>query len=142
VRKPFFATTLNHIDRQVIGILRPELAKELGWNEIDYSNIVFAFSVAYAIGYVGAGRLIDRLGVRLEYALAVLFWSLAIIHGLNPHPEPMEFDASPVTQEADFQGSAWPSLAVVAVFWALVGSGFVGIVRDNDSLLLRRRDQQ
>jgi len=73
----FFATTLNYIDRQIIGILKPELAQRLGWNEIDYSNVVFAFQVAYAIGYAGAGRLIDRLGVRLGYALAVLFWSLA-----------------------------------------------------------------
>lgn len=80
----FFATTLNYIDRQVIGILKPELAKELGWNEIDYSNIVFAFQIAYAIGYAGAGRLIDRLGVRLGYALAVLFWSLAAMaHALT-----------------------------------------------------------
>ncbi|MCU0916745.1 MAG: MFS transporter [Planctomycetes bacterium] len=73
----FFATTLNYIDRQIIGILKPDLAKQLGWNEIDYSNVVFAFQVAYALGYAGAGRIIDRLGVRLGYALAVLFWSLA-----------------------------------------------------------------
>jgi len=73
----FFATTLNYIDRQVIGILKPELSLQLGWSEIDYSNIVFAFQVAYALGYAGAGRLIDRMGVRLGYFLAVLFWSLA-----------------------------------------------------------------
>ncbi len=80
----FFATTLNYIDRQVIGILKPELSKQLGWNEIDYSNIVFAFQIAYAIGYAGAGKLIDRLGVRLGYALAVLFWSLAAMaHALS-----------------------------------------------------------
>jgi ACS family hexuronate transporter-like MFS transporter len=80
----FFATTLNYIDRQVIGILKPDLAKHLGWNEIDYSNIIFSFQIAYAIGYAGAGRLIDRLGVRLGYALAVLVWSLAAMaHALN-----------------------------------------------------------
>ncbi len=73
----FFATTLNYIDRQVIGILKPELSQQLGWNEIDYSNIVFAFSTAYAIGYAGAGRLIDRIGARRGYFLAVLFWSVA-----------------------------------------------------------------
>ncbi len=73
----FFATTLNYIDRQVIGILKPDLAQDLGWSEIDYSNIVFAFQVAYAIGYGGAGRLIDRIGVRRGYFLAVLLWSLA-----------------------------------------------------------------
>jgi len=80
----FFATTLNYIDRQVIGILKPELSKQLGWNEIDYSNIVFAFQIAYAIGYAGAGRLMDRIGVRLGYFLAVLFWSLAAMaHALT-----------------------------------------------------------
>jgi ACS family hexuronate transporter-like MFS transporter len=80
----FFATTLNYVDRQVIGILKPTLAGELGWNEIDYSNIVFAFQIAYAFGYAGAGRLIDRLGVRLGYLLAVLFWSLAAMaHALT-----------------------------------------------------------
>ncbi|MGA2094255.1 MAG: MFS transporter, partial [Sedimentisphaerales bacterium] len=80
----FFATTLNYIDRQVIGILKPDLSKHFGWNEIDFSNIIFAFTIAYAIGYAGAGRLIDRLGVRLGYALAVLVWSLAAMaHALN-----------------------------------------------------------
>ena len=80
----FFATTLNYIDRQVIGILKPELSHRFGWNEIDYSNIIFAFQIAYAIGYAGVGRLIDRMGVRLGYALAVLFWSLAAMaHALN-----------------------------------------------------------
>ncbi|MCL5280795.1 MAG: MFS transporter [Planctomycetes bacterium] len=80
----FFATTLNYIDRQVIGILKPDLAQQLGWNEIDYSNIVFAFQVAYAIGYGGAGRLIDRIGVRRGYFLAVLLWSLAAMaHALT-----------------------------------------------------------
>ncbi len=80
----FLATTLNYIDRQVIGILKPELAEQLGWNEIDYSNIVFAFQIAYAIGYVGAGWFIDRVGVKLGYAIAVLCWSLAeMTHALN-----------------------------------------------------------
>jgi len=80
----FFATTLNYIDRQIIGILKPVLSKQLGWSEIDYSNIVFAFQIAYALGYAGAGRLMDRVGVRRGYALAVLFWSLAAMaHALT-----------------------------------------------------------
>jgi MFS transporter, ACS family, hexuronate transporter len=80
----FLATTLNYIDRQVISILKPELTKHFGWNEIDYSNIIFAFQVAYAIGYVAAGWFIDRVGVKLGYAMAVLFWSLAAMtHALN-----------------------------------------------------------
>ena len=73
----FFATTVNYIDRQVIGILKPLLSKELGWTEINYGDIVFWFQVAYAIGLLGVGSLIDRIGVRRGYALAVAIWSVA-----------------------------------------------------------------
>jgi ACS family hexuronate transporter-like MFS transporter len=60
-----------------LGILKPELQSQLGWNEIDYSNIIFAFNLAYALGYVVAGRIMDRIGVRLGLLLAVGFWSMA-----------------------------------------------------------------
>src|SRR5882724_7215535 len=73
----FFATTINYIDRQIIGVLKPELSRDFGWNEIDYSNIVFWFQVAYAIGYAGGGWFMDRVGVRRGYALAVTLWSIA-----------------------------------------------------------------
>ncbi len=75
----FFATTINYVDRQVIGILKTTLQGEFGWNEIDYSNIVFAFQTAYAIGLMVAGRLMDRLGTKAGYALALIVWSLAAI---------------------------------------------------------------
>ncbi|PYS94270.1 MAG: MFS transporter [Acidobacteria bacterium] len=73
----FFAATINYIDRQVIGILKPTLKTELGWDEIAYSNIVFWFQAAYALGFIVMGRLMDRLGSRRGFSLAVLFWSLA-----------------------------------------------------------------
>ena len=73
----FLATTVNYIDRQVIGILKPTLQAQYGWSEIDYADIVFSFQLAYAIGLLLAGRLIDRLGTRLGYTLFVLVWSLA-----------------------------------------------------------------
>jgi MFS transporter, ACS family, aldohexuronate transporter len=73
----FFAATVNYIDRQVIGILKPTLQGIYGWNEIDYSNIVFAFTTAYAIGLLIAGRLIDWMGVRKGFSLVVAFWSIA-----------------------------------------------------------------
>jgi MFS transporter, ACS family, hexuronate transporter len=73
----FFATTVNYIDRQVIGLLKPTLTEEFNWSERDYANIVFAFQAAYAIGLVSVGRLIDRIGVKWGYALAVAFWSIA-----------------------------------------------------------------
>ena len=69
--------TKNYMDRQVLGVLKTTLQHEMGWNEIDYSNLVFTFQAAYALGMVLVGRLIDRLGTRLGYALAMVFWSLA-----------------------------------------------------------------
>jgi MFS transporter, ACS family, hexuronate transporter len=73
----FFAATINYIDRQVIGILKPTLQKEFGWSEIDYADIVFAFQLAYAIGLLLAGGLMDRLGARRGFVLAIVVWSLA-----------------------------------------------------------------
>ncbi|MCX6167740.1 MAG: MFS transporter [Ignavibacteriales bacterium] len=73
----FFATTINYIDRQVLGILAPVLQKEIGWNEVDYGYIVTAFQAAYAIGLVFVGRLIDRFGTKIGYALAIFGWSIA-----------------------------------------------------------------
>ncbi|MBX3009190.1 MAG: MFS transporter [Melioribacteraceae bacterium] len=77
----FFATTVNYMDRQVIGILAPILEKEIGWNEIEYSNIVIAFQAAYAIGLLLAGRLMDKVGTKIGYAVALVGWSIfAIAH--------------------------------------------------------------
>ena len=73
----FFAATINYLDRQVIGILKPTLEKEFGWSEIDYSNIVFWFQTAYAAGLLLVGRVMDRLGTRKGFSMAVIFWSLA-----------------------------------------------------------------
>lgn len=73
----FFAAVINYVDRQIIGILKPVLQAELGWDEIAYSNIVFWFQVAYAIGFVSIGRLMDWLGTRKGFTLSVAFWSLA-----------------------------------------------------------------
>lgn len=73
----FFATTINYIDRQIIGILKPTLQGELGWSESDYGDIVFWFQAAYAIGLLACGPLIDRIGSRLGYAGAIGIWSLA-----------------------------------------------------------------
>ena len=73
----FFAATINYIDRQVIGLLKPTLQKEFGWSELDYGDIVFSFQLAYAIGFLIAGRLIDRLGTRIGFAVAIVVWSIA-----------------------------------------------------------------
>jgi len=73
----FFAATINYIDRQVIGILKPVLQGQFGWSEIDYSNIVFAFQLAYAAGLLMAGRVMDWLGTRRGFSLGVFLWSIA-----------------------------------------------------------------
>lgn len=79
----FFATTVNYTDRQVLGILGPRLSDQFRWTESDYSLIVNAFTLAYAIGYTGAGWMMDRLGERLGFAIAVSAWSAAAMaHGL------------------------------------------------------------
>src|SRR6476646_6643914 len=69
--------TKNYMDRQVLGVLKTTLQHNFGWNEIDFGNLVFAFQAAYAAGMLLVGRLVDRLGVRLGYALTMIFWSLA-----------------------------------------------------------------
>lgn len=73
----FFAATVNYIDRQVLGILKPTLQKEFGWSEIDYGWIVFSFQTAYAIGMLGVGRLMDKIGTKKGFALSITVWSIA-----------------------------------------------------------------
>jgi ACS family hexuronate transporter-like MFS transporter len=73
----FFATTINYVDRQVIGILAPTLEREIGWNEIEYGYIVTAFTAAYAIGLLVVGRFIDTVGTRIGFAISLIVWSIA-----------------------------------------------------------------
>ena len=73
----FFATTINYIDRQVLGVLAPYLQSIIGWNEIQYGYIVTSFQAAYAVGLLVAGGVIDRLGTRIGYAISISIWSLA-----------------------------------------------------------------
>ncbi len=79
----FFATTINYIDRQVIGLLKPTLEVEFGWTEQDYSRIVMAFTAAYALGLLVFGRIIDRIGTKLGFSISIVFWSIAAcLHGV------------------------------------------------------------
>ena len=73
----FLATTLNYVDRAVFGTLAPELRKIVGWNDVQYGNLVAVFQWAYAIGLLVAGGVIDRIGPRLGYTLSIGVWSLA-----------------------------------------------------------------
>ncbi len=79
----FFATTINYLDRQVIALLKPYLTTEFNWNSGDYADIEIAFKVAYALGMLGVGRIIDKLGTKMGYALATGLWSVAaVLHAL------------------------------------------------------------
>ncbi|MXV17658.1 MFS transporter [Hufsiella ginkgonis] len=75
----FLATTINYIDRQVIGLLKPTLEKEFNWTELDYANIVMAFAASYAIGYFIFGNIIDKIGSKVGYTVSVVVWSIAAI---------------------------------------------------------------
>lgn len=78
----FLATTVNYIDRTMLGLLAPDLGKELGWNEDDYGNIVTAFQAAYASGFLLMGWLIDKFGPKIGYAIAISIWTVGhIAHG-------------------------------------------------------------
>ncbi|WP_377527262.1 MFS transporter [Pontibacter rugosus] len=73
----FTATTINYLDRQVVGILKPVLETQFNWTESDYGAIVTAFTASYALGMVVFGRLIDRVGTKMGYSLSIIVWSLA-----------------------------------------------------------------
>jgi ACS family hexuronate transporter-like MFS transporter len=78
----FFATTVNYIDRTMLGLLAPSLGKELDWSEDDYGNIVTAFQAAYAIGFLIMGWLIDRFGPKVGYTIAIFVWTIGhVAHG-------------------------------------------------------------
>ncbi|WP_326524839.1 MFS transporter [Sphingomonas sp.] len=78
----FFATTVNYIDRTMLGLLKPQLSGELGWTENDYGNIVTAFQAAYALGFLLMGWLVDRFGPKIGYAIAISIWTVGhVAHG-------------------------------------------------------------
>ena len=78
----FAATTVNYIDRTMLGLLAPTLGDELKWTENDYGNIVTAFQFAYALGFLLMGWLIDRFGPKIGYAIAISIWTVGhVAHG-------------------------------------------------------------
>ncbi|QCR24311.1 MFS transporter [Pontibacter sp. SGAir0037] len=73
----FFATTINYLDRQIIGLLKPALEQQFNWTESDYGSIVMAFTASYALGMVIFGRIIDKIGSKLGYSISIIVWSVA-----------------------------------------------------------------
>jgi ACS family hexuronate transporter-like MFS transporter len=77
----FFATTVNYLDRQVLSLLAPDLSKEFGWSNTDYANITAVFQFCYAISMLFAGRVVDKLGTKAAFMLAIFVWSIgAVMH--------------------------------------------------------------
>ena len=110
----FFAATINYLDRQVIGLLKPTLQTQFGWSEIDYSDIVLAFQLAYAVGLLLAGRLMDRLGARVGFSLAIMVWSVAAI--AHAEAEAIGRVAAPILAVAGLAYSASVAGFIVARF--------------------------
>ncbi len=75
----FFATTINYLDRQVLSLLAPVLTEQFNWSNTDYANITATFQFVYAISMLFAGRVIDRMGTKRAYVLAIVIWSLGAI---------------------------------------------------------------
>jgi MFS transporter, ACS family, hexuronate transporter len=83
----FAATSINYVDRQIIGVLKPTLQIEFGWSESYFGDVVFWFQAAYAVGYLASGRIIDKIGARLGYAAVVVVWTAAhIAHAFAGSP--------------------------------------------------------
>ena len=79
----FAATAINYVDRQMIGVLKPTLKGEFGWTESDFATIIFWFQLAYAVGYIGFGRIVDLVGARMGYTIAIVIWTVShMAHGL------------------------------------------------------------
>jgi ACS family hexuronate transporter-like MFS transporter len=80
----FFATSINYIDRQIIGLLKSYIIEDLGWGENAealYGYVISAFQMAYALGLLFSGWLLDKFGTKIGYSIAVTVWSLAgILH--------------------------------------------------------------
>src|SRR5471032_2456439 len=77
----FFATTVNYLDRQVLSLLAPDLSLKFGWSNSDYANITAIFQFVYAIAMLFAGRVIDKVGTKMAYIIAICVWSSgAVMH--------------------------------------------------------------
>ncbi len=71
----FAATAINYVDRQMIGVLKPTISKDLGWSETTYADVIFWFQAAYAIGYLSFGKIVDVVGARIGYSIAFVIWT-------------------------------------------------------------------
>jgi ACS family hexuronate transporter-like MFS transporter len=108
----FLAATINYIDRQVIGLLKPTLQQQFGWSEMDYADIVFAFQLAYAVGLLIAGGIIDRVGTKVGFTIAILVWSVAAVAHAGA---------------VGIGGAVAPALAAIGLAYSASVAGFVAV---------------
>ena len=114
-----FAATINYVDRQIIGILKPTLTQEFGWaDERIYAAIVFSFQLAYAIGMLATGRIIDRIGLRRGFIIFIVIWSVAAVGHAFAHKLP-DFSL-PALVISDKFGFAFITLSGAAAGFALM----------------------
>ncbi len=114
-----FAATINYVDRQIIGILKPTLTQEFGWaDERIYAAIVFSFQLAYAIGMLATGRIIDRIGLRRGFTIFIVIWSVAAVGHAFAHKLP-DFSL-PALVISDKFGFAFITLSGAAAGFALM----------------------
>lgn len=125
----FFATTVNYLDRQVLSLLSPALTKEFGWSNSDYANITAAFQFVYAIAMLFAGRVIDKIGTKRAYMVAIFIWSAgavahayseAVGHGVNNLLATLGLAAVPVSVAGFIVGRAVLALGEAGNFPAAI----------------------
>ncbi|MYM23326.1 MFS transporter [Duganella sp. FT135W] len=118
----FFATTVNYLDRQVLSLLAPALSVEFGWSNTDYANIAAAFQFVYAISMLFAGRVVDKIGTKSAYVVAITIWSLgALLHAAS-----VPVGAAAVAVLGVFGVAAAPSIAGFMISRAVLAVGEAG----------------
>lgn len=119
----FFATTVNYIDRTMLGLFKSDLSAEFSWSEDDYGNIVTAFQAAYALGFLVMGRLIDKYGPKIGYFIAIVIWTIGhIMHGI---PELLGTIIAPVANI--FAGSSEITASALMVMSFMMARVVLGI---------------
>ncbi len=119
----FFATTVNYIDRTMLGLFKADLSSEFSWSESDYGNIVTAFQAAYALGFLVMGRLIDKYGPKIGYLVAIVIWTVGhVMHGI---PEVLGAILGPIA--SIFGGSSEITASALMVMSFMVARVVLGI---------------
>ncbi len=118
----FFATTVNYLDRQVLSLLAPSLSAEFGWSNTDYANIAAAFQFVYALSMLFAGRVVDKIGTKAAYVVAITIWSLgALLHAAS-----VPVGAAAVAVLGIFGVAAVPSIVGFMISRAVLAVGEAG----------------